>query len=199
MQYDSIDIAVRDAEPRFDLPPRLAGRCERRMSMRATAAWSSRRSNHDLPAIDNIDLSADSEFAANAVLIELQPDGGAVMVSIGDAVAQTFDIAPGPIAPGAAAGLAARLIEACDLMRMTESAVPIDGALAGRHSPCLLTRGVVMPLAGHDGRLAYAHAVFSWKEVLDADSSMALRRELSRALDAAGNDWRKNSDFDVFG
>lgn len=199
MRHDSIDINARDAEPRFDLPPRLAERAERRLTMRAAAIWSARRSNQDLPPIDSIDLTPESEFAANTVLIDLRPRNYVVALTIGDAVARAFDLAPGPIVAGAASGLAARLNDACALVRMTESAVPIDGALAGRNTPCLLTRGVVMPLADRDGRLAYAHAVLSWKEVLDADSSMALRREIGAALHAAGEDWRKNRDFDVFG
>jgi hypothetical protein len=199
MRHDSIDTSARDAEPRFDLPPRLTGRAERRLAMRATAAWSARRSNENLPPIDSIDLSPDSEFASNTVLIDLRLGDRAVALSIGDAVALTFDIAPGPIMSGVASGLAARLIDACELVRMTESAVPIEGALAGRDSPCLLTRGVVMPLADGDGRLAFAHAVLSWKEVLDAEASAALRREIGRALHAIGNDCRKNRDFEVFG
>jgi hypothetical protein len=199
MRQDSIEISASDTEPRFDLPPRLVGRTERRLALRATAAWSARPSNQDLPPIDSTDLSPDSEFAANTVLIDLRAGDRAIALSVGDAVAQSFDIAPGPISTGAAAGLAARLIDACELVRMTESAVPIDGALAGRDCPCLLTRGVVMPLADRDGRLAFAHAVLSWKEVLNAEASRALRREIDVALHATRNDWRKNRDFDVFG
>jgi hypothetical protein len=199
MRHDSIDPTDQFGEPRFDLPPRLAERAERRLAMRATAAWTARRCNQDLPPIGSIDLSPDGEFAANTVLIDLRAGDRVVALTIGAAVARTFDIAPGPISSGAAAGLAARLIDACELVRMTESAVPIEGALAGRDSPCLLTRGVVMPLADRDGRLSYAHAVLSWKEVLDAASTAALRRELGLVLQGAQARGGNHGDLDIFG
>ncbi|MGL4542092.1 MAG: hypothetical protein ACRCUI_06245, partial [Polymorphobacter sp.] len=68
--------------------------------------------------------------------------------------------------------------------RLNHSTVPIEGVLIEQTGACLLTRGVVLPFADHDGHLSFAHCVLNWKEILDRQANERLRSALSAALRA---------------
>ena len=173
------------ADVQFELPPTFGGRSDRRMAMRAEAAWSAgspAHNNSNLPGLGSVDTSPASEFARHALLLDLRRGDRIEVLSSGDAVVAAFGIHPGPLTSDGEGGLAAQLLDSCELVRLTHATVPVDAALNGIDSACLLTRGVLMPLADDAGALGYVHCVLNWKQVLDREASARLRREFGSAL-----------------
>ena len=185
MRHENVRAADRTAEPGFDPPPQLGGRAERRLARRAADGWLARGGALRLPPRASADLDPGSEFADNSLLLDLAHPWLVRIETAGGAIAQQFGLAAGETLEGAPGTLAGRLLDACDLLRLTHTAVPVEGAFAGLRSACVLVRGVLMPLAGEDGGLGFAHAVISFKEMLGPEATAALHAELARALGAA--------------
>lgn len=182
MRHDSVRAADRTAEPGFEAPPALGARAERRLTRRATQGWLAQGGAIRLPPRASADLGPAGEFADNSLLLDLAHPWAVQIESAGAAIAAQFGLAAGTPLEGAPGSFAARLLDACDLVRLTHTAVPLEGAFAGLRSACVLVRGVLMPLAGEDGGLGYAHAVISFKEMLGPEATAALHDELARAL-----------------
>ena len=145
------------SEPRFELPPRLSARPERRLTSRAVADYGLAR-----------------EFRDNALRLVFAGERVEVVV-VGGAVAANFGIAIGPLVRGDD-DLGARLSDACAALRAAGAVVGFEAALRTPLSACVLMRGVLLPT--RDG----AEAVLSWKEVLGRDATARLRAELLDAL-----------------
>jgi hypothetical protein len=182
MRHDSVRAADRTAEPSFEPPPQLGARAERRLTRRATDGWLAQGGATRLPSRTSAEIGPGGEFAENSLLLDLAHPWAVRIESAGAAIAQQFGLAAGDALDGAPGSFAARLLDACDLVRLTHTAVPVEGAFEGRRSACVLVRGVLMPLAGDDGRLGFVHAVISFKEMLGAQATAALYDELARAL-----------------
>lgn len=198
MRHRRVERDGGGSEADFDLPPAFGARAERRMAVRAAASWRAAADSR-LPTREAIDIGADSEFAANAILLDLRRGDRVEVLSAGTAVAEAFGLGPGAALAGPQIDLAAPLLDACELIRMTLAAVPIEGAVRGAKCACLLVRGIVMPLADADGRLGFAQGVLNWKEVLDRDAHELLRREFiaaqrasDRAIPQFNRIWSKN-------
>ena len=179
------DAAATQVDAHFELPPTFGGRSDRRMAMRAEAAWgagSPAHKNGNLPGLGSVDTSPASEFARHALLLDLRCGDRIEVLSSGDAVIAAFGIQPGPLMSDGEGGLAAQLLDSCELVRLTHATVPVDAALNGIDSACLLTRGVLMPLADDAGMLGYVHCVLNWKQVLGPEATARLRREFGSVL-----------------
>ncbi|MGL4543704.1 MAG: hypothetical protein ACRCUI_14465, partial [Polymorphobacter sp.] len=134
----------------------MSERAERRMASRAEAAWRA-IAGGQMPSFEPMDFGCDSEFATNALLLDLRLGDRVDVIHAGDAIVATFGIGPGALSGSAAATLAGLLLDACALTRLNHSTVPIEGVLIEQTGACLLTRGVVLPFADHDGHLSFAH------------------------------------------
>ena len=185
MRHESVRAADRTAEPSFEPPPSLGARAERRLARRAAEGWLAQGGAIRLPPRASADLDPAGEFAENSLLLDLAHPWAVRIESAGGAIAGQFGLAAGEALGGAPGSFAARLLDACDLLRLTHTAVPVEGAFAGLRSACVLVRGVLMPLAGDDGRLGFAHAVISFKEMLGPEATAALHAELAQALGTA--------------
>jgi hypothetical protein len=148
----------------FDLPPHFPV-TERRLASRALAQWTTDRSRlvtgHD----------------ANSITIA-EPDGHAVITSAGEAVTATFGLAAGVHLDGQG-GLAAELRAACDLIAIDLRPVPFEANLAAPGRPCILARGVALPIGA---RMELVQVILNWREVLDRSATRRLRREIGAAL-----------------
>ena len=184
MRHENVRVADRTAEPRFEPPPQLGGRAERRLARRAADGWLARGGALRLPPRASADLDPAGEFADNSLLLDLSHPWLVRIEIVGGAIAQQFGLAAGEALQGAPGTLADRLLDACDLLRLTHTTVPVEGAFGGLRSACVLVRGVLMPLAAEDDRLGFAHAVISFKEMLGPEPTAALHAELAQALGA---------------
>ncbi|TFU03129.1 hypothetical protein EUV02_08005 [Polymorphobacter arshaanensis] len=192
MRQDSVNRgkavrSARDALPaddvRFDLPPVFGGDDDRRMAQRAEAQWRLARAPHaTMPGHHDMATGAAGAFAEHALLLDLRRGDRVDVLFAGAAVTAAFGITPGYLASSCDGGLAALLLDSCELMRLWRAVVPVDAALAGSTSACLLTRGVLLPLADDAGGLGYVHGVLNWKQLLDRAASESLRREVNFAL-----------------
>lgn len=157
---DELDRAVAG----FDLPPHFP-MTERRLASRALALWSEDRcrpvSGHD----------------TNSITIA-EPDGHAVITSVGEAVMATFDLLPGAHLDGRQ-GLAAELRAACHLIAIDLKPVPFEANLSAPGRACILARGVALPIGP---RMEMVQVILSWREVLDRSATRRLRREIGAAL-----------------
>ena len=192
MRQDSVNRgkagrSARDAAPagdvRFDLPPVFGGDDDRRMAQRAEAQWQAARAPHAaMPGHRDMATGAAGAFAEHALLLDLRRGDRVDVLFAGAAVMAAFGIAPGYLASDGDGGLAALLLDSCALMRLWHAIVPVDAALAGSTSACLLTRGVLLPLADDAGGFGYVHGVLNWKQLLDRAASENLRREVNVVL-----------------
>ncbi|TRW14965.1 hypothetical protein [Glacieibacterium frigidum] len=145
------------AEPAFEAPPLLAAGSERRLTARAALR---RGGSH--------------EYRDNALTLGFGVEGVHV-VTVGDAVAAAFGLAPGPLRRGDD-DLAGRLHDACAACVASGAVVGFEAALRTPASACVLLRGVLLPIRGG------AEAVLSWKEVLGREATARLRGELRAAM-----------------
>jgi hypothetical protein len=192
MRQDSVNRgkaarSARDAAPAddvcFDLPPLFGGDDDRRMAQRAEAQWRAAQLPHAaMPGHRAMATGAAGAFAGHALLLDLRRGDRVDVLFAGAAVTAAFGIGPGYLASDGDGGLAALLLDGCELMRLWQAIVPVDAAVAGSTSACLLTRGVLLPLADDAGALAYVHGVFNWKQLLDRAASENLRREVNAVL-----------------
>lgn len=172
-------------DARFDLPAQFGGRSDRRMAERAEAQWRAALPVTRaalMPALRTVDTGPASEFAAHALLLDVRRGDRVEVVHAGAAIAAMFGITAGYLANAGEGGLAALLIDGCELMRLWHAVVPVDAAIGGTDSACLLTRGVLLPLADDEGSFSYVHAVLNWKQLLDRSARTSLRREFVAAV-----------------
>lgn len=168
-------------EPAFEPPPWFAGSTERRLAGRAAALWAEHQRAGGIPdALRFIRaLTAGSPDGGNYIRL----DCGRPTLSVeqvGDTVAATFGLFIGPLDVGA---LAAKLAVACATSRRTGMPTAFEGGFArtAGQAATLLTRGIVLPLAGPGGTIVAMLAVVTWKEALTTAASGRLRRELALA------------------
>ncbi len=175
------------ADARFDLPPQFGSAGDRRMAQRAEAAWRAALPvQAAMPGYRTLATAAQSPFADHAVLLDIRRGDRVDVCFAGSAVAAAFGLGPGYLTAEREDGLAALLLDSCELMRLWSAVVPVDAAIAGSTSALLLTRGVLLPLAADDGALGFVHGVFNWKQLLDRMAHENLRREIDAALRGAG-------------
>lgn len=157
MRHEAMTMAV--GEPCFEPPPRVTGRAERRLTMRAAD-----------------DASAHA-YRDNAVTLSLADPHAPVVLAVGSAVRDGFGLAVGSLdGAGSDSDLGERLREACDALHATDDVVAFETAVAAPGAACVLLRGVLLPTWGG------AEAVLSWKEVLGHDATARLRAELRAAF-----------------
>lgn len=148
----------------FDLPPHFPV-TERRLAAQALAEWSNNRcrlvAGHD----------------ANTILVA-EPDGLAIVTTVGDAIAATFGLLPGAALDGQG-GLAAELRAACDLIAIDLKPVPFEANLPAPGRAGILVRGVALPIGP---RMETVQVILSWRELLDRSATRRLRREVGAAL-----------------
>jgi len=148
----------RRCEPAFDVPPRFAGRDDRRLAERAVAIWVELRSGSALPDADRFAtaIAAEADFCTHGVGLDFNP---AIAVrEIGTAVAATF----GRALDGGPTPLGTVLTKICEGLRSNPVPVRFEHGFernAGR-TTIVLARGVVLPL-GQRGIIARAHAVLT--------------------------------------
>jgi hypothetical protein len=171
----------RRCEPAFDVPPRFAGRDDRRLAERAAAILVELRSGSALPDADRFAtaIAAEADFCTHGVGLDFDP---AIAVrEIGAAVAATF----GRALDGGPTPLGTVLTNICEGLRSNPVPVRFEHGFernAGR-TTIVLARGVVLPL-GQRGIIARAHAVLTWTEILAPVATERLYRELSAAIGA---------------
>ena len=147
-------------EPCFEAPPQMSG-AERRLATRAAAAFAGGAGSH--------------AFRDNAVTLDRDSDGSAVVRAVGRSVTSTFALPAGPLGEPPET-LAAALAAAFARLDETGAVTPFEAAVATPTAACVLLRGVLLPtVTGGD-------AVLSWKQVLDDDATALLRAELLREL-----------------
>lgn len=167
-------------EPAFDLPPRFGGLHDRRLGGRVVAEWARIRSGRALPSASDL-RTALSPGGVNLVWLECRD--ASIALEVGASLAATFGLRPGPLATDTAFERA--LADA--VVKSVADAAPASFEGGYSRQPgapaTLLTRGVVVPLAG-DGAARTACAVVTWTEMLAPVDHDRLRRELWSALAA---------------
>ncbi|HPU15531.1 MAG TPA: hypothetical protein PK808_05575, partial [Polymorphobacter sp.] len=104
---------------RFDMPPRFGGENDRRMARRAEAGWrAALLAPAAMPGHRAIATAGASEFADHALLLDLRRGDRIDVVFAGVAVTAAFGVAPGYLASDGDGGLAALLLDSCELMRL---------------------------------------------------------------------------------
>lgn len=182
MNHTAIIDRQRCRELLFDLPPRFAGLHDRRLGGRVAAEWARHGVDRGLPVASTL-RSALAAGVRNLVWLDGRDDIVHVR-DIGAGLAATFGLKPGPLSPDTAF---TRALGDAFLKTFVDTApVPFEGGYS-RHVgdlATLLTRGVVVPLAG-DAAARTACAVVTWTEMLPPLDHDRLRRELWSALAAA--------------
>ena len=171
----------RHREPAFEPPPWFAGSADRRLAGRAAEFWGRLQDAGYLPEIERFTRALAVEAVDDTNLIRLGlTAAGPSVEAVGSAVAATFTVAIGLLTGGRP--FAAKLGAACAASLQTALPAEFEGGFArvAGMAPTLLTRGIVLPLAGPSGAIVAMVAVITWKEALSTMASDRLRRELAR-------------------
>ena len=175
-------------QPAFDLPPRLTATNERRLSEQALALWQGCRRAGPLPTAAELAVVWPRDGADCLVTLTIDSGGSVAVAAAGRRVAAAFGLSVGPLDADRSGGLAARLREAAALMTSTRAPTPFAARLTGATGADLLTRGVLLPLAGPGGLTGGAPgeaiAVVTWREALERRAQAALDAEVRAALTA---------------
>jgi len=170
-------------EPAFDLPPCLIASSERRLSERALALWQARRIGSALPAVTDIAALWPRGSTDYRLVLGVAADGAPTVIVASAAIAAVFALDAGPLRAPARGSLHALVCDA--VLRMVQTGGPTQfAATLTTGGSALLTRAMLLPLAGPDGSLSEAAAVISWREVLERGAQAALVGELMAALAA---------------
>ncbi len=170
------------AELTFEPPPQLSWRPERRLAGRALALWKAASRDGELPAAAEFERGELMCSCADRSTALQAAGGGANVSRVGATIAETFELACGPLADSATP-LGRRLRRA--FAKLIEVSAPISfeaSFVAGRSGGILLTRGVLLPLLDNAGLPTRAVAVMTWKETLSAAASFRLHDELDGSL-----------------
>lgn len=170
-------------EPRFELPPQIAVDAERRLSAQVLASWETCRLEASLPAAVDFDGVWPSDIRKHMIRVRLTAEGDFEITTISTAVASAFSLRIGRLVTGRVSRLSSRLAMTMATVRQTLRPAQFEATLAGAEpSLRMLTRAVVLPLAGPDGRFSEAAAVVTWKRALSPAAHVGLQREIDLAL-----------------
>jgi hypothetical protein len=158
------------ADFRFDRPPRPLA-AERRLALRALAQW---RLGNGGPVTGH---------EAHALLVA-DPAGAPRLLSVGSALAQAFQLAPGQVLRRGP-GLADELLSACEIICLHPEPVPFEAIVAAPALGDVLVRGVALPLAVAADPVAQVQIIANWRQLLSRSAATRLRRELGAALQQA--------------
>ena len=171
-------------QPAFDLPPRLTATNERRLSEQTLALWQGCRRAGPLPTAAELAAVWPRDGADCLVTLTIDSGGSVAVAAAGRRVAAAFGLSVGPLDADGSGSLAARLREAAALMTSTRAPTSFAARLTAATGADLLTRGVLLPLAGADGLPGEAIAVVTWREALERRAQAALDAEVLAALTA---------------
>ena len=154
------------------------------MSAHAAALWATRCAAGHWPRADCYGLGEPlpADFAGHSLIIDLRDSSRLRIDSIGVALAAVFELKAGPLPDGPSDGLSHWLRAACRTLTVRRAPVPLEARLrTGAGEARLLARGILLPLADAQGKLGFAHAVVTWKELLEPSAAVQLQLEIAAA------------------
>ena len=170
-------------EPRFELPPQIAVNAERRLSAQLLASWQADWREAALPSAADFDQPWAAETLERTVRLTFSVDGSVDVTTVGAAVAAVFALRTGTLAAGNADLLPSRLAITAAIVRQTLRPAQFEAIFMGAEPRLrVLTRAVMLPLAGAGGALAEAIVVVTWKQALSPAAHQGLQREIDAAL-----------------
>jgi len=176
------------------LPPQIVVNAERRLSAQLLASWQTDWREGSFPAAADFDPAWAAETLERTVRLTFCVDGSVDVTMVGVAVASVFALRTGTLVAGHANLLQSRLASTAAIVRQTLRPSQFE-AIFVEAEPRLrvLTRAVMLPLAGAGGALAEAIAVVTWKQALSPAAHQGLQREIDAAL-ATGASRRRHID-----
>ena len=169
--------------PGFELPPLLTR--ERRLHARAYDLWLSLLGGRPVPQIRELDPRDLADFATGSVLVELAAGDatpptihflGQALVAEAGITAETPRFADVP-----RGSLLGQLLRRLPSVREHGGPIGFEAEFDGGANLPTSYRGILLPFADADGKIAYVYGVISWKLV----ATDAVGLDIVAAVDAA--------------
>ena len=183
-EFSDTDDSVWEREFAVEFPAEPIGQDERRMQLRAEAAWSTLRLTDAFPPIAALDMGELGDFSAHAVLLDFSGGienpaiaflGAELATECGDTaqIRHLSDI------PGTS--LLSRIADHYVQILAYQAPVGFEAEFVNQHGATTLYRGMLLPFGDEGGVISHVLGVINWKELAGADIAASLLAEIRQA------------------
>lgn len=165
-------------------PPVSVGQDERRMQVRAYNHWSSLLGRGPLPPIQDLNSAELPGFAENAVVLDFSTgiENPAIRM-LGEKLADECgaDHRIKRLGDVPAHSLLSRITDRYRQVLANRAPVGFEAECINQRGHAVVYRGILLPFANDGEAIQQIMGVINWKELADATTTAALRRELEGA------------------
>lgn len=171
---------------------------ERRLSLRAYHHWRARAGEAALPRLVDCPDIASAPFAGHMVLLDLPDDGKAGGIR---SIGATFARELGTDGAGAGERLMTELVRRLPALALQRAPIGFEAELPATASGLgsVSVRGILLPFADADGRLAHVMGVMSWRHAAEGAPGIDVLGALATVSDDAAavpsSVWDRDADL----